>query len=776
MRTLSAAYLAAAKAAGRYPDLYAIIYGINDTLTISGKGAIISANITRGDTAKPAYFEVGRAISSSAVLTVDRRRIADETLIVSGAKIEIYAEFDTPAGAKIADVILATMYISGYDNQDKDIGYISAVDRLVYTGGDFNPDGLTYPVTLSDMLTEAFEQSGLSGVSVMLPVNPHVNSAPYEAEEPVADGMSGDPYTCRDVIGKIAGMQMSDLFMDADGQPKVYSYGSYITGAITDDLIYDLSVSAESFAVNQVIVYKSDKRMPKDDAHYQKLPYSPRFEDMDDISSGGAWWDEIVARAHVFVRTGWTTCRVTFAGVGELEPGDYVEIGSAGIPAFVSGIEYEFSSAAFRETVYSFAYTLEEYYQAPSKATVVSTDVKKTGGGVGEDIGNHSERFNDYTDNASAGEYDHIEGKNNIASDYSYCLHIGGELNRIKYGKWLTVHGYNNKVTGYAYYGALFGANNEIVSGSWLTVSGYDNKITNSNGSGVIGQHNILTNADSSWVSGEYNTVSGDYDVVTGYGNTVTTHYAFVGGQQNTVSGSWGLTVGQGNLNNTTNCGMFGQYGEASGSERLVVGDGSDTNNRSKAFYVLSDGTTYAKVYNTTGADYAEYFEWADGNPDGEDRRGMLVTFGGAKQKTYIHDDMYNEDIEILQSDKIVFANGDDILGAVSCRASVIGNAYEEHWHGKYKTDVFDAYIPDKDGKPQLSDDYDPERKYIPRSRRQEWTAVGLVGRLIIRDNGKCEPGGYVTARQGVGAPTFTETRARCIRRLDESHIEILVR
>ena len=40
MRTLSAAYLAAAKAAGRYPDLYAIIYGTNDTLTISGKDAI----------------------------------------------------------------------------------------------------------------------------------------------------------------------------------------------------------------------------------------------------------------------------------------------------------------------------------------------------------------------------------------------------------------------------------------------------------------------------------------------------------------------------------------------------------------------------------------------------------------------------------------------------------------------------------------------------------------------------------------------------------------
>lgn len=382
-------------------------------------------------------------------------------------------------------------------------------------------------------------------------------------------------------------------------------------------------------------------------------------------------------------------------------------------------------------------------------------------GGVGEDIGNHSERFNDYTDNEQAARdsWLHIEGKNNKAlggnMGGNYCTHMDGEGNRITNCKWSDIHGKMNTVSNYAYYVTLSGSENEIVSGSWLAVSGYDNTITNSNGSTAGGQHNTLNGADSSIVAGEYNTVSGDYDVVVGYNNTVTTHYALVGGSYNTVSGSWGLTVGQGNLNNTTNCGMFGQYGEASGSERLVVGDGSGTNNRSKAFYVLSDGTTYAKVYNTTGADYAEFFEWADGNPKNEDRRGLLVQLIG---------------------DKIVPAHGEDILGAVSCRASVIGNAYEEHWHGKYKTDVFGAYIPDKDGRPQLSDDYDPERKYIPRSQRQEWAAIGLVGRLIIRDNGKCEPGGYVTARQGVGVPTFKETRARCIRRIDALHIEILVR
>lgn len=767
MRTLSAAYLAAAKAAGRYPDLYAIIYGTNDTLTISGKDAIISANITRGDTAKPAYFEVGRAISSSAVLTVDRRRINDESLIASGAKIEIYAEFDNSAGTAIASAILATMYISGYDNQDKELGYIYAVDRLVYTGGDFNPDGLTYPVTLEDMLTEAFDQSGLSGVSVTLPVNPHVNSAPYQAEEPVADGMSGDPYTCRDVIGKIAGMQMSDLFMDADGQPKVYSYGSYITGAITDDLIYDLSVSAESFAVNQVIVYKTDKRMPKDDAHYQKLPYNPRFEDMDDISSGGAWWDEIVARAHVFVRTGWTTCRVTFAGVGELEPGDFVEIGSAAIPAFVSGVEYEFSNAAFRETVYSFAYTLEEYYQAPSKATVVSTDVKPSAGDcIGEKIGNDSARINDLENNTVTEAAAPITfGKNllvNSGHTLTDCMDVlaCGRQNTATRATQFLLAGSRNKAYAHSYAGIICGTDNESGEANTLdgdqrpliygnrnvaksntdTLTGGEyNNVTGCQSCAVSGQHNTASNIVSGILGGYYNNAGDNFSLTSGAHNTGAA-YGITGGTQN-LGAAYGLTVG-----------VFSA--QLSGA-RLVVGNGNSANDRKNSFYVTSDGTTYAKVYNTTGADYAEYFEWADGNPDGEDRRGLLVKLIG---------------------DKIAAAHGDEILGAVSARPSVIGNAYEEHWRGKYKADIYGDYILDDDGKPQLSDDYDPKRKYIPRSKRREWAPVGIVGRLVIRDNGKCQPGGYVFARQGIGAPTFTETRARCIRRLDGSHIEIIVR
>ncbi len=33
-------------------------------------------------------------------------------------------------------------------------------------------------------------------------------------------------------------------------------------------------------------------------------------------------------------------------------------------------------------------------------------------------------------------------------------------------------------------------------------------------------------------------------------------------------------------------------------------------------------------AFNTSGADYAEYFEWLDGNPEAEDRRGYFCSYG----------------------------------------------------------------------------------------------------------------------------------------------------
>ena len=46
----------------------------------------------------------------------------------------------------------------------------------------------------------------------------------------------------------------------------------------------------------------------------------------------------------------------------------------------------------------------------------------------------------------------------------------------------------------------------------------------------------------------------------------------------------------------------------------------------------MGDGTTFQDgAASTSGADYAEYFEWKDGNSSSEDRRGYSVVLDGDK-------------------------------------------------------------------------------------------------------------------------------------------------
>jgi hypothetical protein len=163
---------------------------------------------------------------------------------------------------------------------------------------------------------------------------------------------------------------------------------------------------------------------------------------------------------------------------------------------------------------------------------------------------------------------------------------------------------------------------------------------------------------------------------------------------------------------------------------------------------VTADGT-----YTSPAADYAEYFEWADGNPNNQDRVGMSVSLVGNK-------------IRIAQP-------GDTIIGVISATPAVIGDAAELEWNQKYLTDDFGRGLQeeyhawewtDEDGKihsvasyedvshvpitatkkthdglgnlltrPVLNPAYDPAGKYTPRSQRKEWDPVGLVGKLRLR-------------------------------------------
>ena len=138
-------------------------------------------------------------------------------------------------------------------------------------------------------------------------------------------------------------------------------------------------------------------------------------------------------------------------------------------------------------------------------------------------------------------------------------------------------------------------------------------------------------------------------------------------------------------------------------------------------FRVRGDGQVYADgSFNSGGADYAEYFEWTDGNSSNEDRRGMTVILDGNKVKLSTSSD-----------------STDNIIGVVSGNASVIGDAASEKWTDKYLRDDYNQYILDSDGYRQLNSSYDDTKTYIPRENRQEWDAIGMVGKLRIRKGQK---------------------------------------
>jgi len=74
-----------------------------------------------------------------------------------------------------------------------------------------------------------------------------------------------------------------------------------------------------------------------------------------------------------------------------------------------------------------------------------------------------------------------------------------------------------------------------------------------------------------------------------------------------------------------------------------------------------------------------------------------------------------------------------------------------------------------------LNPDYDPEMTYINRSNRKEWVAVGLLGKLYVRDDGICQPGDRCKAlSDGTATKSDDDTGYYVLSRKSEHTIRIL--
>lgn len=81
---------------------------------------------------------------------------------------------------------------------------------------------------------------------------------------------------------------------------------------------------------------------------------------------------------------------------------------------------------------------------------------------------------------------------------------------------------------------------------------------------------------------------------------------------------------------------------------------------------------------------------------------------------------------------------------------------------------------------------YDQKQEYVKRSNRKEWVRVNLLGKVIVRDNGKCKPGewcqpitcGKSKKMRGYAEPAEMKTygwKFYVTQRITENTIEILM-
>ena len=189
----------------------------------------------------------------------------------------------------------------------------------------------------------------------------------------------------------------------------------------------------------------------------------------------------------------------------------------------------------------------------------------------------------------------------------------------------------------------------------------------------------------------------------------------------------------------------------------------SDANSgQDSEFIFAGNGSAFADgTYNNNGADYAEYFETNDGN--GIDV-GKTVVLDGNKVRASTSSDDTSTVIGVVRP-KVDGIN-----------SMIIGNTAWNRWTNKYLHDDYGSFIMedytvtewteiDSDGdqkihsykteeipsdvtvpsdaevktfqRPKLNPDFDESMEYKPRSERDEWVIIGMLGQIQVEKGQK---------------------------------------
>ena len=361
--------------------------------------------------------------------------------------------------------------------------------------------------------------------------------------------------------------------------------------------------------------------------------------------------------------------------------------------------------------------------------------------------GEGAEIFNDYRDytyhssgevltgNVATGAYAHAQGE--VTAATAEAAH--------SQGKYTTASALCAHAQGY----------NTTASAEYAHSQGHSTKAT------AIGAHS----------QGYVTEASGEYSDAGGYLSKAQGNYSFAKGY-NVIANAFQAIFGKWNKTHT---GVSASSSQSASEAIFSVGYGTPSVS-ANAFTIFGDGACKgATFFGSTGADYPENYEWLDGNPNNEDRRGLFVTLVG---------------------EKIRLANADDdyILGVISAQGGFVGNSPME-WHDKYMKDVFGARIQQEVTIPESVDEatgkvipehtavqyvvnpeYDPDKEYIARESRPEWSWVGLVGQIVVVDDGTCQVDSYCLPSENGIATAAAKSAYRVMSRIDENHIKITIK
>ena len=365
--------------------------------------------------------------------------------------------------------------------------------------------------------------------------------------------------------------------------------------------------------------------------------------------------------------------------------------------------------------------------------------------------------------------------------------------------------GYKTKATG----GAFACGNGTAANGNYSHAEG-DATIASGSAAHAEGYHTTASGY-CSHAEGYETTASGIASHAEGLGPNASGNYSHAEGGSTTASGSYSHAEGFGTTASGESSHAEGEYTTASnyashagGHYNAIMYTGGNSNNTNGTAFVIGNGTgswalsnafsvqfngvvkAKSSITGSTTADYAEFFEWEDGNPDNEDRVGKFVT---------------------INNDKILIATDpeDYILGIVSGEPFVLGNGDCDTWNGMYLRDEFNRtiYEPapkmeldeetgeekevlDENGnpvyqgtRPKLNPDYDPSKPYISRFDRKEWAPIGMLGVLSVIHDGTCKVNGYAKCNKDGIATACKRTDPgayRVIAKMSDTVVRVIFR